>query len=202
MERQTDFSVSYLLNLLRHSFPTTLTAASTIKDSSNSSSHWIIFPSPFLLCRALLLPFLPHLPPTSPGTRVNKVLRGMLIRDAGEEGFSTPRAPQRWGKQVNFTAFCNIILAFNPREDFLEVKAVTRVEDFEGAPMGWGALGCSHNKRKVNYYLVWDQKNMQMIQTDLSPVVREIRASTIRAMWKSRLFNSRWPLSEDNQLNV
>lgn len=64
----------------------------------------------------------------------------MLIRDGGkgggEEGFSTPRARQHRGKQVNFTEFWTIILAFNPSEDFLEVKAVTRVEDFEGAPLG------------------------------------------------------------------
>lgn len=59
----------------------------------------------------------------------------------GVEGFfPTPRAQQHRGKQVHFTAFCNFILAFNPSEDFLEVKAVTRVEDFEGAPLGKRAL--------------------------------------------------------------
>lgn len=55
-------------------------------------------------------------------------------------GVPTPRARQHRGKQVNFTAFRNSIRAFNPSEDFLEVKAVTRVEDFEGAPLGWRAM--------------------------------------------------------------
>lgn len=64
----------------------------------------------------------------------------MLIRDGGVGGgggVSHPKGTaQHRGKQVNFTAFRNSIWAFNPSEDFLEVKAVTRVEDFEGAPLG------------------------------------------------------------------
>lgn len=55
----------------------------------------------------------------------------------GGGGVSHPKGTaQHRGKQVNFTAFRNSIWAFNPSEDFLEVKAVTRVEDFEGAPLG------------------------------------------------------------------